>query len=761
MRHLVTNLTLACLTALALVACGGGGGSSGGGGANNPPTANAGTNQTVNVGVTVTLNGSASTDSDGSIATYAWTQTAGAAVTLTGATTAQPTFVAPDVSVATTFTFSLVVTDNRFAASGAATVNVVVNPAPNNAPTANAGVDQAATSGDTVTLDGTASTDADGSIATYAWTQSAGTPAVTLSGGATAQPSFTAPTVAAATALTFSLVVTDNRGAASAADTVDITINPAPAGTSNVTGTVTFVRIPTTAANGLDYAAPQSQPARGILVRAVNPANQAVLATATTTSAGAYSMNVSNNTTMRIDVVAQMSRTGALPNWDFRVKDGLAPATLPYVYNNGTTFNSSAGGAHDVAIPSGFNATGVPMGTRASAPFAILDTVYQGMQTILGVAPTTNFPALVLDWATNNPGGATFFFPFDDNGAPLQNIVLSAEITEDTDEFDQHVIAHEFGHYIEFNFSRADNIGGAHGIGDKLDIRTAFGEGFGYAFGAIVLNDPDTRDTFVDEVPANSGNFVGRTSRFNVETNPSTTAPGTPAGNYGCWCSESSVWSILWDVYDAAADANDAVALGFTPIWNVLIGAQKNTPAVTSIFSFITALKAANLTVAPQINTLVAAQNTDAGSIDAFGTGESHRPTEVAQVGALPVFTTATVGGGAVVVQTVNDAGTINTLGNHRFVRFTVSPGPQLVTMRLTTSNIALDADPDFLLYRNGEFITGGEGTVVGSETKQISLPGGAYVLDVYDCGNVCTNEDGELIGTQGDYALTMTITSP
>jgi hypothetical protein len=46
----------------------------------------------------------------------------------------------------------------------------------------------------------------------------------------------------------------------------------------------------------------------------------------------------------------------------------------------------------------------------------------------------------------------------------------------------------------------------------------------------------------------------------------------------------------------------------------------------------------------------------------------------------------------------------------------------------------------------------------VGSETKTILLQAGAYVLDVYDCGNVCTDEFGVLIGTQGDYALTVTI---
>ena len=45
-----------------------------------------------------------------------------------------------------------------------------------------------------------------------------------------AQPTFTAPSVAAATTLTFSLVVRDNRGANSTASTVSITVNPPTAG---------------------------------------------------------------------------------------------------------------------------------------------------------------------------------------------------------------------------------------------------------------------------------------------------------------------------------------------------------------------------------------------------------------------------------------------------------------------------------------------------------------------------------------------------
>ena len=751
MRHLAPKLTLALFTTLVFVACGGGGGGGGGNNPppNNPPTANAGPIQTVSGGATVTLNGTASADGDGTIASYAWSQTAGTTVTLSGAATAQPTFVAPQVLATTILTFSLIVTDNRFAASTAATVDITVNPSPNVLPNADAGDTQTTTSGFTVTLNGSASADSDGSIAGYVWLQTAGG-AVNLTGATTALPTFVAPTVGAATTFTFSLVVTDNRGGVSAADTVNVVVNPTVAGTTNISGTITFARIPirpnSPGSGGLNYGAQVQQPARSVVVRAYNPNSQQVIAGAITSATGTYTLNVANSQQIRIEVTSEMARNGALPNWRFRVQNGWNGDL--YVYTDNVIFDSTTGGTRNLAIPSGFSSSGTPNGTRASAPFAILDTIYQGVQTIVGVAPTANFPLLVLDWAPDNSGGDTFF-----TSDPVQHIVLSAELSEDTDEFDQHVIAHEFGHYIEFNFSRADNIGGAHSLGDKLDMRTAFGEGFGYAFAAIVLNDPLVRDTGFNT------NGTGRTSEFNVETNPSTTSPGTPSSNYGCWCSESSVWSILWDIYDPAQDSNDTLSLGFAPIWAVLTGAQKNTPALTSIFSFITALKANNPASVTAINTLVNAQNIDTANINAFGSTETHVPDTVQSNGALPVHAIATINGGPVIVRSVNDAGFYNALGNHRFVRFNV-PTSSLVTITVTTSNTALDADPDFLIYRIGGPFSFAESPVVGTETKTLSLAAGNdYLLDVYDCGNVCTDADGEPLGTPGDYNLTVTIT--
>jgi hypothetical protein len=97
-------------------------------------------------------------------------------------------------------------------------------PAVNTPPVANAGNDQVVAPGATVNLNGGGSTDANGTIATWAWTQSAGT-TVTLSSSSTATPSFTAP--ATAGALAFQLTVTDN-GGASHSDTVTVTVNAIP-----------------------------------------------------------------------------------------------------------------------------------------------------------------------------------------------------------------------------------------------------------------------------------------------------------------------------------------------------------------------------------------------------------------------------------------------------------------------------------------------------------------------------------------------------
>jgi len=92
---------------------------------NAVPVANAGPDQTVFAGASVQLDGSNSSDAEGPVS-YQWLQTAGPAVSLSGATTATPTFTAPASGASSTLDFQLTVTDS-FGLTASDTVTVTVN----------------------------------------------------------------------------------------------------------------------------------------------------------------------------------------------------------------------------------------------------------------------------------------------------------------------------------------------------------------------------------------------------------------------------------------------------------------------------------------------------------------------------------------------------------------------------------------------------------------------------------------------------------
>ena len=222
-------------------------------GDNDAPTANAGEDQTVGEGATVTLSGSG-TDPENEDLTYAWSQTSGTTMTLSGGNTATATFTAPSSLTANaTLVFQLTVTDARNA-SGTDSVTITVTFS-NQSPIANAGSDRTVNEGDAVTLSGSG-TDPDNDAMTYSWRQSSGTPSVTLTGDTTLTPSFTAPSQLAADAsLVFELTVTDDDNATHT-DTVTITVtagaNDAPTATAGSDQTVNEGDTVTLSGSGTD-----------------------------------------------------------------------------------------------------------------------------------------------------------------------------------------------------------------------------------------------------------------------------------------------------------------------------------------------------------------------------------------------------------------------------------------------------------------------------------------------------------------------------
>lgn len=175
---------------------------------NMPPVAKAGLDRTVSPYSNVTLDGSASEDPESGISSYGWAQVAGTPVSLVDPYSAESLFVAPEFDSALVFRL-MVSDDHGLQSSDTCIVNVSSG---NEAPQAVAGPSQTVNGGATVTLDGTGSTDPDGSIASYRWHQTCGSPA-TLSDPTSAQPTFTASTAGAdRNPLSFLLTVTDDGG---------------------------------------------------------------------------------------------------------------------------------------------------------------------------------------------------------------------------------------------------------------------------------------------------------------------------------------------------------------------------------------------------------------------------------------------------------------------------------------------------------------------------------------------------------------------
>lgn len=519
----------------------------------------------------------------------------------------------------------------------------------------------------------------------------------------------------------------------------------------NVTlsGIVTFDFVPAVAGIGLDYANTRASPARGVTVELVQGAS--VLASTTTDAAGAYSFSVAQNTNVAVRVRAQMIRTGS-PSWDFRVADNTN-GDAQYVLDGTAASTGTANSTRNLHAASGWGGSGYTA-ARSAAPFAILDTVYDAAQFVLTANAATVFPPLVLHWSPNNnpnlsangePNPATGEIGTSFFAEGLGIFLLGAE-NADTEEYDRHVIVHEWGHYFESVFSRSDSIGGPHTRGDQLDFRVAFGEGWGNALSAMVTGQSVYRDV---SGPQQSQGFA-----FDVE---GPFRPGSINQRPG-WYSEESVQEILFDLFDnSTIDVMpDGVALGFAPLYSVLVNQQRSSVPLTSIFPFITALKSDRPAEVPLIDALINTQGIDTIA-DPYGTTETHygKP-ESADLQS--VYSVLTVGGGAVNVCSIDDfssdlTDSTNKLGSRRFLRFNVGvAGTHTITARTTFMPSGESSDPDMVLHRGAapkaelDGAPAAECTPLGpalcTETGTVPLTQGDYVLEVYEWTNTNSHDD-------------------
>ena len=695
---------------LGLVGCGGGGG----GDDNPPPTGQP----------TVTLAANPTSINSGQSSTLTWSSTNATSCTASGGWSgAKATSGTEQVTPVATGTYTLSCTGTAGSASQSATVTVV-NPPPTLTLTVS---DPLVVPTEAATLTWS-TTNATTCMASGGWSGTKGTSGSESTGLLTA-------------ATTFALDCTGPGGSVSES----VAVSVAASGNTVVRGRIQFERPPfsSVAGQGLNFSSLVISPARQVVVEIIDATSlQRISATATDANGG-YWLEVTQDVEMFVRARAEMISSGSAPTWTFRVLNNTNNGAL-YVLDGESFVGGSASSTRDLLAQTGWNGTSYGA-NRPAAPFAILDTVYRTKELILGALPTTSFPILYFYWSPNNRATVASFCTTSGNigttfytgGAPALNsgnctpqVALFPGIyvlgdyaggAGDTDEFDQHVIAHEFGHYVEAEFSRSDSIGGEHTTGNRLDLRVAFSEGWGNAYSGMALNDPIYRDS-------HSG--VSADFAFDMESD-SSTAEG--------WYSEASVQEILWDLFDSTNDGTDTISLGFPPIYSAMTGPQRTTDAMTSIYTFASGLRTiADSTQIASINALLTGESISS-TADAFGSGEQNSGGNPM---ALPIYANIDRN------QPLNlcgngDTDGSNKLGARRFLRLTL---PSATALGITVQGAVGPgapagsqpaSDPDIYVYNRGTLVEAGTSTTSqpgSSETlPQRVYPAGVNILEVHD----------------------------
>ena len=630
----------------------------------------------------------------------------------------------------------------------------------NSRPTANAGADKTVIENFTVNLDGSASSDPDGDSLTYVWVQTSGL-SVGLSDANIAQPSFTSPDVAANATETLSFQLTVDDGTVSVSDTVNIQVQEGLAQV-NISGIVSYEWVPTNhnrnTCFGLDFSGTMAKPIRAATVQILDASN-AVLGTTVSGDDGSYSFaNIDGGLNVRIRVRAELQRTGT-PNWDVQVRDNFdtslpagarPPLHQRFLYlTQWPLFNTGFGHISDAdfTAKTGWGGSSYTE-DRAAAPFAILDDIYTGMKLILSENPSANFSPLDAYWSIQNTEtegsptdidlgelGGSFYI-----GGQNDGLFIMGDADVNTGEFDSYVTLHEWGHYVEDNFSRSDSVGGTHFIGEVVDARVAFGEGWATGFGAMASGDP---------MACNTGAADGTGSwGFNVET--------FNDGHQG-WYNELSVASLLLDLFDTDdnGDGADNSSIGFGPIYDVMTNQQETTEAFTTLFSFAALLRLG--LDGPQqtfLDALLAAENIETTGLDIWASAQGNFngfPNNARDV--LPLYIDYAADGSTLTNVCTNSDhdsdGDGNKPAEYRYLRITTSsaaaydvtvvpnpiPPPTSDARDIDDPGFPRDrSDPDVFIYRNGAVVAGGASGVDDSETFTTQLlPAGVYVADVHE----------------------------
>jgi hypothetical protein len=150
----------------------------------------------------------------------------------------------------------------------------------------------------------------------------------------------------------------------------------------------------------------------------------------------------------------------------------------------------------------------------AAGAFNILDSFAAAAQFVQSLSSSSYPPALSAYWQTGNSNGTYFCSSSPDAYCPYGEGIYILNSSGDTDEYDDDVLWHEFGHFIASKYSKDDSPGGVHYLdSNDLDLRLSWSEGWGDFFPSALkswLNS--TAPGLLSTVPAMSTSLYVDTS---------------------------------------------------------------------------------------------------------------------------------------------------------------------------------------------------------------------------------------------------------
>jgi hypothetical protein len=318
----------------------------------------------------------------------------------------------------------------------------------------------------------------------------------------------------------------------------------------------------------------QNLPIRHAKVELVDAVTQQALATGTTGVDGRFALTAASPPVpVPVNLFVRCITDGRPAGYELRVVDNFVriptvglelTASQLYAITTGTTLAHST--ANDLDV--GDWLTQDVDGTGVAQAFNIFDTVvdfydWMAQPGLNGARPTAD-QFLVLAWkATGTPGNPP---PAFGSNYSQQGVFIGANpdpTAADTDGWSDTVILHETGHWFDDVFSRSDNPGGAHFIGDNdANVKLAYGEGAATFHCAKVREwRATTRTNLVGQpvdagvslyadlvIPPPVGTPGGLSFSYDFETG-NFGDTGAPIGQRGS-ANETNVTSALWDMMD-------------------------------------------------------------------------------------------------------------------------------------------------------------------------------------------------------------------